>query len=119
MSGNAPGRPSCSALTSCQMSRRCVNVLRLSLRGTCFYFGNLSDIRRERGIKSVQVRAAGVPDDLRNDNMKVLQDNTIEYDISGRRTPEQVFQSYAASGIQVDWPEGFKSGITDYINGSE
>ena len=90
-----------------------MNVLRLSLRGTCFYFGNLSDIRRERGIKSVQVRAAGVPDDLRNDNMKVLQDNTIEYDISGRRTPEQVFQSYAASGIQVDRFERMMPSLND------
>jgi ABC-2 type transport system ATP-binding protein len=70
--------------------------------GNLLLFGNLGDIRRERGVRSVQVKAAGIPDELRNDNMKVLQDDTVEYEISERRTPEQILQSYAASGIQVD-----------------
>ncbi len=70
--------------------------------GNLLLFGNLSDIKLGRGVKSVQVRAAGVPDDLRNDNIKALQDGTVEYNIGERRTPEHIFQSYAASGIQVD-----------------
>jgi ABC-2 type transport system ATP-binding protein len=70
--------------------------------GKLLLFGDLGDIKRERGVKSVQVKAAGIPEELRNDNMKVLQDDTVEYDISEGRTPEQILQSYAASGIQVD-----------------
>jgi len=81
--------------------------------GDLLLFGNLNDIRRERGVKSVQVKAAGVPSDLRNDNMKVLPDDTVEYDIGEGRKPEQIFQSYAASGIQVDRFERMMPSLND------
>jgi ABC-2 type transport system ATP-binding protein len=70
--------------------------------GRLLLFGDLGDIRRERGVKSVQVRAADIPDELRNENMEVLQNNTVEYQINERQTPERILQSYAASDIQVD-----------------
>ena len=70
--------------------------------GKLLLFGDLDDIRRERGVKSVQVKAAGIPEELRADDMRVLQDDTVEYQISERQTPEQIFQSYAASEIRID-----------------
>ena len=70
--------------------------------GKLLLFGDLDDIRRERGVKSVQVKATGIPDELQNDNIKVLQDDTVEYQINENQTPEHILQSYAASGIQVD-----------------
>jgi ABC-2 type transport system ATP-binding protein len=81
--------------------------------GNLLLFGDLNEIKSERGIKSVQVKAAGVPDDLRNDHMKVLQDDTVEYDISEGRKPEQILQSYAASGIQVDRFERMMPSLKD------
>jgi ABC-2 type transport system ATP-binding protein len=70
--------------------------------GKLLLFGDLDDIRRERGVKSVQVKAASIPAELRNNDMEVLQDDTVEYQINEGQTPEQILQSYAASGIQVD-----------------
>jgi len=81
--------------------------------GNLLVLGNLSEIRRERGVKSVQVKAASVPDDLRSDHMKVLPDDTVEYDIGEGRTPEQIFQAYAASGIQVDRFERMMPSLND------
>ena len=81
--------------------------------GNLLLFGNLGDIRRERGVKSVQVKAASVPDDLRSDHLKVLPDDTVEYDIGEGRTPEQIFQSYAASGIRVDRFERMMPSLND------
>jgi ABC-2 type transport system ATP-binding protein len=70
--------------------------------GTLLLFGDVGDIRRERGVKSVQVQAEDVPDELRDDRLRVLPDNTVEYEIDDERTPEQVFRAYAASGVRVD-----------------
>ncbi len=74
----------------------------LIAEGTLLLFGDVGDIRRERGVKSVQVQAAGVPDELRDDRLKVLPDDTVEYQIDDERTAEQVFRAYAASGVRVD-----------------
>jgi ABC-2 type transport system ATP-binding protein len=81
--------------------------------GNLLLFGDLGDIKRERGVKSVQVKAAGIPNDLRSDHMKVLQDDTVEYDIGEGQTPEQIFQSYAASGIRVDRFERMMPSLND------
>jgi ABC-2 type transport system ATP-binding protein len=70
--------------------------------GKLLLFGDLGEIRRARGVKSVQVKAVSVPEELQHDHMKALPDDTIEYDIGQGRTPEQLFQAYAAAGIQVD-----------------
>jgi len=81
--------------------------------GNLLLFGDLGDIRRERGTRSVQVRAAGVPEDLRNENMKGLPDDTVEYDIDKKLTPERIMQSYAASGISVDRFERMMPSLND------
>lgn len=81
--------------------------------GKLLLFGDLGDIRRERGVKSVQVKAADIPDDLRNDHMKVVQDDTVEYDINEEQTPEKIFQLYASSGIQVDRFERMMPSLND------
>jgi ABC-2 type transport system ATP-binding protein len=81
--------------------------------GNLLLFGDLGEIRRARGVKSVQVKAAGVPEELRQDQMNALPDDTVEYDIAGERTPEQLFQAYAAAGIQVDRFERMMPSLND------
>ncbi|MFH0915162.1 MAG: DUF4162 domain-containing protein, partial [bacterium] len=81
--------------------------------GTMLLFGDLGDIRRERGVKAVQVQAAGIPDELRNDRLKILPDDTVEFEMGGGRTPERILQSYAASGIRVDRFERMLPSLTD------
>jgi ABC-2 type transport system ATP-binding protein len=81
--------------------------------GRLLLFGDLGDIKRARGVKSVQVQAAGIPDELRGDKAKVLPDDMVEYDIGKGRTPEQIFQAYAASGIRVDRFERMLPSLND------
>jgi ABC-2 type transport system ATP-binding protein len=73
----------------------------LIAEGRLLLFGEVGKIRRERGVKSVHVQAAGIPDELKGDQVKTLPDDTVEYRIGDGLTPEQVFQAYAASGISV------------------
>ena len=81
--------------------------------GKLLLFGDLAQIRRERGVKSVQVQAAGIPGDLRDDPLRILPGDTVEYEIRHGRTPEQIFESYAASGIRVDRFERMLPSLTD------
>lgn len=81
--------------------------------GDMLLFGDLGEIRRERGVKSVQVQAAGIPDELRDDHPRVLPDDTVEYEIGYGRTPEQILKSYVASGIRVDRFERMLPSLTD------
>jgi len=81
--------------------------------GHLLLFGDLGGIRRERGVKSVQVQAPAVPEDLRDDGLTILPDGTVEYAIGDGRTPERIFQSYAASGIPVDRFERMLPSLTD------
>lgn len=81
--------------------------------GNLLLCGNLAEIKRKRGVKSVQVDAVSVPDDLRGDNVRKLAGNTVEYDIGNGLTAEQIYQSYAASGIQVDRFERMLPSLND------
>jgi ABC-2 type transport system ATP-binding protein len=81
--------------------------------GRLLLFGDLGDIRRERGVRSVQVQAAGIPEDLRDGRQKVFPDGTMEYEIGDGRTPEQILQSYVASGIRIDRFERMLPSLTD------
>jgi ABC-2 type transport system ATP-binding protein len=81
--------------------------------GRLLLFGDLGDIRRERGVKSVQVQAAGAPDELEADPRRVLPDGTLEYGIDGGRTPEQILAAYVAAGIRVDRFERMLPSLTD------
>lgn len=81
--------------------------------GRLLLFGDLGEIRRERGVKSVQVQADGIPDELRGDCPRVLPDDTVEYDLVGDRTPERILQSYVAAGIRIDRFERMLPSLTD------
>jgi ABC-2 type transport system ATP-binding protein len=81
--------------------------------GNMLLFGNLSEIKRERGEKSVQIMAAGIPDVLQSAPKNILPDDTVEYETSDELTPEKIFQAYAASGIQVDRFERMMPSLND------
>ncbi|MBN2076624.1 MAG: ATP-binding cassette domain-containing protein [Dehalococcoidales bacterium] len=81
--------------------------------GTMLLFGNLSEIKRQRGEKSVQVMAAGIPDTLQSVSKEILPDDTVEYETGDELTPEIIFQAYAASGIQVDRFERMMPSLND------
>jgi len=81
--------------------------------GRLLLFGDLGEIRRERGLKSVQVQAAAIPDELKNAGPRILPDDTAEYDLVGGLTPEQILQSYVAAGIRIDRFERMLPSLTD------
>ena len=81
--------------------------------GELLLFGDLGYIRRERGIKSVQVQAAGVPDDLEGYPSRTLPDGTVEYDLGDGRAPEEILRSYVAAGIRVHRFERMLPSLTD------
>lgn len=81
--------------------------------GDLLLFGDLGEIRRKRGAKSVQVQAATVPEDLRDHRHRVLPDGTVEFEIGDDRTSDEIFRSYASAGIQVDRFERMLPSLTD------
>ena len=81
--------------------------------GHLLLFGDLGDIRRGRGVKSVQVQAASIPDELRGGHPRILPGDTVEYEIDGGRTPEQILSSYVAAGVRVDRFERMLPSLTD------
>ncbi len=81
--------------------------------GKMLLFGSLSEIRRQRGEKSVQVMASGIPVTLKSFPKKLLTDDTVEYDTGDNLTPDQIYQAYAASGIQVNRFERMMPSLND------
>ncbi len=81
--------------------------------GSLLLFGDLAQIRRERGVRAVQVQAAAVPEDLLHRGPRRLAGGVVEYDIGDDLTPEQIFQSYAGSGVPVDRFERVLPSLTD------
>ena len=81
--------------------------------GHLLLFGDLGYIRRQRGVRSVQVQAEGVPEDLKRAHSRTLPDGSFEYQLEGDRTPEQILQSYVSAGIQVDRFERMLPSLTD------
>lgn len=81
--------------------------------GKLLLFGDLADIRRERGVKAVQVQAEGIPEQLRTAPLQQLPGDVVEYDIGDSWTPERIFRAYAASGIPVDRFERVMPSLTD------
>jgi len=81
--------------------------------GRLLLFNDLAEIRRERGVKSVQVQAAGIPDELADQRRRELPGGVVEYEMGDELTPERIFASYAASGIQVDRFERVLPSLTD------
>ncbi|NLT36279.1 MAG: ATP-binding cassette domain-containing protein [Gaiellales bacterium] len=81
--------------------------------GRLLLFGDLADIRRERGVRAVQVQAAAVPAELRAAPQESLPGDVIEYRLGGGWTPERILGSYAASGVAVDRFEQVRPSLTD------
>jgi len=69
--------------------------------GHLLLFGDLADIRRERGAKSVQVQSSAIPERLKKAYSRVLPDDSVEYDLADGRDPEVILQAYAAAGVEV------------------
>ncbi len=90
----------------------CERIVLLS-DGKVLLFGELAAIRRERGVRAVQVQATGIPEDLAGEPFHPLSDDTVEYDIGEGKTPEAILRSYAASGIRVDRFERMLPSLND------
>lgn len=85
----------------------------LIAEGRVLLFGDLAEIRRERGVKSVQVQAPRIPDELRTGRAKELPGDVIEYELGEGQTPEQIYNAYAAARIPVDRFERVLPSLTD------
>jgi ABC-2 type transport system ATP-binding protein len=70
--------------------------------GELLLFGDLAEIRRERGVKAVQVQATSIPEVLQQAAKTVLPGDVVEYGLDDGLTADDIFQAYAASGIAVD-----------------
>ncbi len=81
--------------------------------GQLLLFGDLAEIRRERGVRSVQVQSTGIPDELSSAHSRVLPDGTREYDLDNGRTPERILQAYVEAGIPVDRFERMLPSLND------
>jgi ABC-2 type transport system ATP-binding protein len=65
-------------------------------------FGDLYEIKRQRGANSVQVQARSTPGDLVNGKGEVLRNGVVEYAIEDGRTPDAILRSYLDAGIEVE-----------------
>ena len=81
--------------------------------GKVLLFGDVSTIRRERGVRTVQVQAAGIPEGLRDEQPRALANDTLEYEIGSGPTPDEILRSYVAAGIQVDRFERMLPSLND------
>lgn len=81
--------------------------------GRLLLFGDLADIKRDRGVRAVQVQAAAEPDGLRGVPREHLPGDVIEYRLDDDLTPEQIFRSYADSGVVVERFEQVLPSLTD------
>lgn len=81
--------------------------------GRLLLFGDLADIRRERGVRAVQVQASAVPDELRQAPQEHLPGDVIEFELGDGWTPKRIFHAYAAAGMVVDRFEQVMPSLTD------
>lgn len=81
--------------------------------GELLLFGDLAEIRRERGVKAVQVQGVSVPAGLQSAHPRTLPDGSVEYDLDNGRTPDQILQAYVEAGIQVDRFERMLPSLND------
>jgi len=70
--------------------------------GRLLLFGDLAEIKRQRGANSVQVQAGRTPDDLANARKEVRRNGIVEYAIEEGRAPETILRSYLDAGIDVE-----------------
>lgn len=70
--------------------------------GRLLLFGDLSEIKRQRGANSVQVQAGRIPDSLADARKEVLHNGVVAYAIEEGRAPETILRSYLDAGIDVE-----------------
>jgi len=70
--------------------------------GRLLLFGDLAEIKRQRGANSVQVQARGIPEDLADARKEVTGNGVVAYAIEEGRTPETILRSYLDAGIEVE-----------------
>ncbi len=66
-------------------------------------FGDLAEIKRQRGANSVHVQAKGdIPTALVNSKRKTLPGGVVDYTIGNGSTPESILRAYLDAGIEVE-----------------
>ena len=66
-------------------------------------FGDLAEMKRERGANSVQVEAKGdVPAGLANARHRKLPGGIVDYAINDGRTSESILRAYLDAGIEIE-----------------
>ena len=70
--------------------------------GRLLLFGDLAEIKRQRGANSVQVQARRMPDGLADARKEVLRNGVVAYAIEEGRAPETILRSYLDAGIDVE-----------------
>ncbi len=65
-------------------------------------FGNLAEIKRERGANSVRVQAQNIPENLAGGRNEVAQTGVVEYPIGNGRTSDTILSSYLDAGIEIE-----------------
>lgn len=74
----------------------------LIVDGRLLLFGDLAEIKRQRGANAMQVQARGIPNDLANDVPEVLRKGVVEFAIEDGRTPDTLLRSYLDAGIKIE-----------------
>ena len=74
----------------------------LIAEGRLLLLGNLAEIKRQRGVNSVQVQAGRIPDDLANTRKEVPGKGVVQYAIEEGKAPETILRSYLDAGIEVE-----------------
>jgi len=72
----------------------------LSADGRLLLFGDLAEVKRQRGVNAMQVQARDIPDDLTNDGPEVLRKGIVEFAIEDGRTPDTILRSYLDAEIE-------------------
>ena len=65
-------------------------------------FGDLAQMKRERGANSVEVQADRVPDALAAVRGQTLPGGAVAYPVGGGTTPEAILRAYIDAGIEVE-----------------
>ena len=85
----------------------------LIVDGRLVLLGDLAEIKRQRGAKSMQVHARGVPDGLANGRDRVIRDGVVEYAMEDGNTPDTILKSYLDAGIDVERFELSQPSLSD------
>ena len=88
----------------------------LIVDGRLTLLGDLAEIKRQRGAKSMQVHARDVPDCLANGRNRVIRDGVVEYGMEDGNTPDTILKSYLDAGIDVERFELSQPSLSDIFS---